>query len=287
MGDGQSSTERLDGVALSPVSRDAMSAMRVLAWVLLGLAGTALVVRLFGPRFAPAAVTTVLVVMLTFGGMILGVVLIMERAAVQTDRLFVAFCQSEMLADWRFPAAEWERFIDADASQIGRVTYAIALCVVLPLAGIAGVALWTGISGWVRIAGLVAVVMAVAGTFYGVMWFERSYAARRMRQQRRSKRVLIGHDSVYCGGRFWRWNVNLLVLQKAKLRAGTPMLMDLTLGSSPALQVVGGLLAVAALVGGGSAGGGTVSQTVLIPVPAGREDEAARVVAALLSPAAG
>ena len=284
----------MDGIALTNPSRQAMRIMLLLGCVFLVLAAIVLALQRADPaRFAVAAntpaSTACLVVLALCGPGALAMLLsalITLRPVLVTDRIFDQFRRGDMLADWRFTSSEWDRYVDAEVARLGQGGVLAGLWLVGPFAVVAAITLWTVYpTGQARVEAMTV----VAGVAMLALWLLRqmqtAFHRKRIATLRRNPRVLIGGSSIYCGGFFKPWNVSMLVLQRARLLPGPPMMLEVTIGAGQAVQAADTVLAIASLAGG--SGGGTAQSMrsqMLVPVPADRHDEAARVMQELVSP---
>jgi len=205
-------------------------------------------------------------------------------------RAIARFRDGQALADWRFPPDQWEVFLGTEQARRRTTRRQLGwLGVVFPL-GTFGLILTA-----VCARGAATAIACVAGTVavtalalcLAKVWadrFDRRYVAR----VRRNPRVLIGRGAVYCGGGLTLWDVNMTVLQGIRLIPGSLSQLEVTIGPNRALQTVDMVAGVASAASGGAAGGGGAGTTtpVMVPVPVGREDEAAELVHLLLRPPA-
>jgi hypothetical protein len=211
-------------------------------------------------------------------------------SAKATDRAFARLLAGEMLADWHFPSQEWERYVASEQARMSKGWWALWVLVGLPVmigAAIPAFVLADSAVGRARNLILAAAVVGVLGAI--AAFLRARFIRRRVEAIRHIPRVLIGRNAVYFGGMFRPWNIMTTVLRRVRIITGAPMLLDIVIGpgqsAQTALRFSRGALAVAAAFGG--AGGAGISEssfisTLQVPVAAGREEEAARVVDALL-----
>lgn len=217
-------------------------------------------------------------------------------SAKTTDRAFARLLAGEMLADWHFPPREWDGFLQTEQASLSRGCWGLALLLGLPVMivmGIPGFALADDTVTGVR--NLILVVLAGSAVGGGAVFLRVRFIRRRIEELRRIPRVLIGENAVYCGGIFKPWNILSTVLRRIRIVPGPPMMLDVEIGpgqsAQTALRFTRGALAVTAALGGGGAAGAGIGPSNFIsefrvPVPAGKEEEAARIVDSLLHPAA-
>ena len=272
-----------------------MHVMVLLGGVLSGLAGIALLLQLAVPRFAvhndtPAAATCLLILAFCGPGAVGMFIsaLITLWPALATDRIFDEYRRGEVLADWHFTPLEWHDHVQAESARLTGTGVLPWLWLVGPVAVIAVIILWMVFpDGAARVANVTMVVAGAAVALWLIRQVQKAVFRRKIDTMRRNPRVLIGPNSVYSDGIFNPWNVGLLVLQRVRVLPGPPMMLELTIGTGRVAQAASAALAVASLTGGSAAAGGALanmrSQT-LVPVPAAKQDDVARVVEALLSP---
>ena len=284
-----------DGITLTNSSRQAMQVMVPLGCVLMVAASIALLLQFTDPRFAgtantSAAIGCILVLALCGPGAIALFLsaLIMLWPARVTDRIFDQFRRGELLADWRFTPSEWNEHVEAEVVRLNKTSALVWLWLVGPSAGIAAMILWIAShSVMARVETMAIVAACAAVALWLLRQIQKAFFRKRIATLRRNPRVLVGASAIYCGGFFKPWNVSMLVLQRARLLPGPPVMVELTIGTGQVVQAAGAVLSVASLAGGSVAAGGALANMqsqMLAPVPAGKLDDAVRVLQALLAP---
>ncbi len=204
-----------------------------------------------------------------------------------TDRIIDQFRGGESLADWSFAPSEWDAFLALE--EIRRIKgrrWIILSTIVGPIAAVLAITGWLlALDIWVRTVIMILVAGMSAAAFWLIWQLFLVADHRHFAMMRRNPRVLIRRSAIYCGGVLTLWDVSMTVLRGIRMIAGSPMMLEVTTGASTMVSAVGTVANVTSMLTGSSAGGATdMTAQVLVPVPFGREDEAAQVAKTLLQP---
>ena len=193
----------------------------------------------------------------------------------------------EVLADWSFPADEWDAALVRRQGSVKpwqwlKALLIAGLALLLPAFAALGLD-----SQRLRIMALSALALGAVVLCLLVKRLFEAVAQRRAARMRMSPRVLIGCDGMQCGYEHTRWNRGGRVLKYARVAKDDPGLLEVVTGPGPVSRVANGVLlalSVVALFADGALiyGSGTQIITTLIPIPAARQGEAATLVRALL-----
>ncbi len=183
----------------------------------------------------------------------------MAFSARITDAGYADLRDGTRSIDWRYTPQAWAAFMDMQEAQ-ARKTVSTVLVFVLPIAAIPAVA-----AGWMAapsyLAGLRnagAVIAAAGAVFFGLRIASMAVAARRLARRRGDARVVIGPTAAYAGGTIAQWGRAGVVLRQVRILSVDPILLELVTGLP------------------GTPSKYNQPSTLLIPVPAGKEGEAAQ-----------
>jgi hypothetical protein len=229
--------------------------------------GTALVLILGGGQIA------------LYGGIIggsIGIVLALISAGLfytarQADDRLAAFQGGDYLVHWTYSRLEWEKFAEAErerGQKNARSALPVGAFTVAVLGLILGIALAAPLhNAWSTVG--VGILGTLAGTAVGAPggWLVgrliRLAAERRYHQMHQlAGEAFIGPDSAYCAGRYWKWKGYGTSLQNVELVSGGPAMLTFTIRIYNPRS-------------------GDDSHQYRVPVPAGREAEARRLIQVL------
>jgi len=178
--------------------------------------------------------------------------------AWRADAHLAAFKQGVYLAHWTYNAAEWRAHLEQEAENSRHMVYAGPL-MGLVLCGIPVLPFWKEL-GVLGVAGVAAFGL-LAGWGIGSLAIARASRQRAQAIARGRAEVYIGKEAALVDGHYIPWAGAGLTLTGATLVPGPPAALELTVRVN----------------------NGRVPQTqqLRIPVPAGRQQEAERVIQAL------
>lgn len=175
----------------------------------------------------------------------------------QTKEIAALIAGQGLLAHWTFDPDEWQRYTEneydrgmAQTRKISLWTGGIALAVMLGITLIAG-----------ALEGLVLLVDLGVAVAFTALLGGSSYLMTRSAlaiNRRGVGQVYIGATAIYFGDRFYSWNSRWAALEKVSFEAGDPSVVQFNYRYS--------------------SGENTSHVEVRIPVPRGREAEAAALV---------
>ena len=177
-----------------------------------------------------------------------------RRADGQLD----AFRYGDYLACWHYDRTEWVRFAEAEWRRAQQEENpAIAFAVLGALGAVLGL-FWPGSLGPRLVA--MAVGGSALGLFgVGMAWIRLAVRRARYRRALQSRTcAYIGRTSLACNGEFWTWQTFGTRLAGVRLVEDDPAYLEFLIEIPT--------------------GRGTHTEPTRIPVPAGREGEAGRVV---------
>jgi hypothetical protein len=171
----------------------------------------------------------------------------------KADRELAAFGRGEYLAHWTWTPEEWERFVRTEKRSWRACVWIVPLAMFL----IAGAcAVWGDEDGSL----LASIFAALGGVMTIVAWAVATSRKRFFERGRRSRpHAYIGPLSLYFNGAYHSWTSFGTSLGGVQLIDGPPLMVEFR------LEV------------------GDYSSEVWVPVPAGREEEARRLVHAFRS----
>ena len=175
------------------------------------------------------------------------------RRAARLDALVHG---KDLLAHWTYSPTEWQRFVEVDYGEERSEKRALFMVV----AGFS-VLIGAGFLIFVRDGGLaVFLVMIALVAVISVFAFLLPWVKYR-RKLRTVGEVFLSPTAAYVGGAFHSWTMLGAALESARFRQGSPAIVEIVY-SAPTRQ-------------------GRQDYTLRVPVPAGMEDAAARVVETL------
>jgi hypothetical protein len=181
-------------------------------------------------------------------------------AARVADRELAAFERGEFLAHWTYSEQEWRSFHDAERRRANTVLLWASVSLVAVALVLVAVGLFTPTDrgAWLAAAGAVGLTAALVAALLG-----GANAAGHRRSFTSTREAFVGRESAFINGTHHRWTALGTTLDTVELLPAGPA------GQPAAIQFN---LLLQSRHGRGS-------QSVRVPVPAGREDEARQVLA--------
>lgn len=173
--------------------------------------------------------------------------------ARKADRHLEAFRRGEYLAHWSLPPEEWSAFAAAERARTEKSARWMPLWL-----GLAGGAIGLGLLTMGGVVGVVASTVAGAAAGWGVGRLMLSWGKEARGAQPERPEVYVGPEAAVVDGKYIHWTGYGIRLVGLKLVGGSPSVLEFEVRSN--------------------AGESSTTHTHRVPVPAGREEEAGRVM---------
>jgi hypothetical protein len=191
------------------------------------------------------------------------VILFLGPTVRRVEEELAAFRRGECLAHWMYTEDEWRNFAEFKWQDAREWGYAAPVAVAILIALVLGLPLWGAYFEASAVAalpcfGLCTVAGALAGL--GIGRLIRLLAWRRYQRRLRAVgEAYLGEGGIYFEGTYSRWGSWGTRFSGARIREGDPPMVVVTLTSG--------------------AGSRQYTNDVQVPIPAGRDGEAERIVA--------
>jgi hypothetical protein len=195
------------------------------------------------------------------------VALFLRCTARRVDQQLDAFRRGEYLAHWTYGPDEWRSFAEAEWARARGEAWVPVVAVVVVLAIISSLFLLTEAKENEGLLPILGALLVVFGLFsYCLMRFfgQASYG----RAQRRVGETYIGPNGIYFNGKYHTWLSFGIGLQDIQVLEGKPTVVEVSIGPTEGVQA-------SVIAARGRSQGG---YTLRVLVPAGREEEAKKVV---------
>ena len=225
-----------------------------------------------------------------FAGMIFSAALSLPPVW-RTRRAFADFRRGDDVVMWQYDPQFWAAYTEIDTSKLRKAAWTIFGFVGAISLMLAMLFIWiTPKSLATRIEGSAIAIAVMGGVAAVYAWCVRAMIAARRRRMLASNIAYIGHDAVYCGGRFDFWGSQLHGLSRvnfepAKAPGAHGMLYFVIALSSGGRKVAAGVdvLMLSTMSGAQLS---NYSDLIAVPVPPGEDARASDIVDRLMQPRA-